>query len=268
MRFFITIVAVSMGLAACLPAYVAEQMPDTDGERDIFSPAVAESHVAAKANLMDCKPFAPRGAQENEDAFAHCALVNERAQAQADLKAARAEIARLKATAATKPRPPVAPPMFQGMDVSAMPAVMPAMFQSLHSSASTRQPADMVGVMNFYPSGIVYDADAGNYRVCVFRNGAPVSVEVGGGFLSTLADTTGDGRVDGVYDCAPYNSNIYVVNVMPGDTVEFIYVRPVSRMAVFRGITYSGEYRRRRMCRVEGGNGLMNIMAVSIGCGS
>lgn len=240
-----TIVAASMALAACMPAYVAEQMPNTDGERDIFSPAAsAEPHVAAKARTMDCKPFARRGAQENEDAFARCTLVNERTQAQEDLKAARAEIARMKATAAAKPRPLVTSPF--SAPVGAMPAIMS---QSSHG-ASTRRPNDMAGVLHVFGTGNVVAPGA---RVCVFRGGAPVSVEVGGAFVPTLGDVDGSG-VFKPYDCAPASSeNLYVSDVSPGEEVEFIYLLPTTHRPVQSGgMLFQGSYRRARSCKAFG----------------
>ena len=221
--------------------------------------SVAPAKPAAAVKLMNCKPYAPPGAQADEDSFTRCTLVNERTQALADVKAARDELARFKAEAAA-PRPQsVVQPMF----------VQPADPFVPQRSASTRQPRDMAGVVSFRARGIVYDADAESYRVCVFRDGAPVSVEVNGAFLPTLADATGDGRIDGPLDCAPYASNIYVTDVRPGDVVQFIYVRPASHGATgFKGMAYNGYYLRRRLCEVTGQNGPMDFASAFVGCGS
>ena len=272
MKKFFSIVAASIGLAACPPAYVAAQQGDFSASsvlvlNDEQWESAASAKPAITAKLMDCKPFAPRGTRANEDAFTRCTLVNERTQALAEAKAAREELARVKAEAARRPSS-LPEGRWQGFPPGGVvaPSIAPPMQVG---GASTRQPQDMVGVASFRTRGIVYDTDADSYRVCVFRDGAPVSIEVGGTFLPTLADTTGDGRIDGSFDCAPYGSYIYVINVRPRDVLQFIYVRPVSRGATnFEGKTYNGYYLRRRLCEVTGQNGPMDFASFLLGCGS
>jgi len=242
MTRIILIVAASMGLAACLPAYVAVQQPDSAVSVAGEQGSVAPAKPAAAVKLMNCKPYAPGGAQADEDSFVRCQLVNERTQAIADAKAARDELARFKAEA-----PAPRPPSGQAMFVQPPPMVPPTLF-----GASTSQPADMTGVVHVFGMQGVAGSSA---RVCVFRGGAPISVEVGGRFVPTLADVDGDNRVDGVYDCAPaIAGNLYISDVQPGASAELVYVVAASRRPMeYRGMVYpAGHFVKSRGCRVYG----------------